>query len=42
MAALQFPCTILTTQKQMDDYGACDMSGPYRYIEITGARYESQ
>lgn len=25
MAALQFPCTIFTTQNRMDDYGAKDM-----------------
>jgi len=42
MAALQFPCTIFTTQKQMDDYGTSDMCCPYRYVVITGARNESQ
>ncbi|MDU5783277.1 MAG: DUF3289 family protein, partial [Pantoea sp.] len=25
MAALQFPCTIFTTQNRMDDYSAKDM-----------------
>ncbi len=25
MSALEFPCTIFKTQRQMDDYGASDM-----------------
>ncbi|MBT0723947.1 DUF3289 family protein [Rosenbergiella sp. S61] len=38
MAALQFPCTIFTTQNRMDDYGAKDM----RCGDLTEAQLTSQ
>ncbi|SCC13103.1 YPO3983 family protein [Kosakonia oryziphila] len=38
MAALQFPCTIFTTQNRMDDYGAKDM----RCGDLTEAQLKSQ
>ncbi|MBT0723950.1 DUF3289 family protein [Rosenbergiella sp. S61] len=38
MAALQFPCTIFTTQNRMDDYCAKDM----RYGDLTEAQLTSQ
>ena len=37
MTALQFPCTIFTTQNRMDDYGASDM----RYGDLTEAQLKT-
>ncbi|ELP25196.1 hypothetical protein F385_1784 [Pantoea agglomerans 299R] len=38
MGALQFPCTIFTTRKKMDDYSADDM----RCGDLTEAQLKSQ
>ncbi len=49
MSALEFPCTIFKTQRQMDDYGASDQFGfkPFMTdmeatVEITGGHSESK